>query len=356
MYKKNNLKTVEYIWLDGTKPTSQVRSKTRILSLPDNFSIKDFPVWNFDGSSTNQATTDKSDCLLQPVNYVYDGVEGGGDYLVLCEVLNPDGSIHSSNTRAHLRKILSLGGDKFDLWLGFEQEYTMFRRNIPLGWPEHGFPGKQGPYYCGVGSEQIFGRDLANQHRIACMKSGLMYYGMNAEVMPGQWEYQIGYRGVDSENASALNIADHLWIARWIMHRLSEHHNIHISHDNKPVKGDWNGAGLHTNFSTSASRSKETGKKSVDMYLELLAKNHAKHIPHYGEKLEERLTGFHETSAITHFSYGDGHRGSSVRIPKSVTENGCGYLEDRRPGANADPYMVAALILSSISEIDFDLS
>ncbi|HJK86692.1 MAG TPA: glutamine synthetase beta-grasp domain-containing protein [Candidatus Megaira endosymbiont of Nemacystus decipiens] len=349
------LKTVEYIWLDGTKPTGQIRSKTRIVNLPDHFTINDFPMWNFDGSSTNQATGQDSDCLLNPVNYVIDGLDNGGDYLVLCEVLNSDKTPHKSNIRSKLRHALDLGGQQIELWAGFEQEYTMFRRNIPLGWPEHGFPGKQGPYYCGVGSEQIFGRELANKHRQVCLKSGIMYYGMNAEVMPGQWEYQIGYRGCDQEDSSALNISDHMWIARWLMHRLSEEYNIHVSHDNKPVKGDWNGAGMHTNFSTKDSRSKETGKKAIDSYIKNLERNHEIHVKYYGDKLEERLTGAHETSPITQFSYGEANRGSSIRIPRSVADKGYGYIEDRRPGANADPYIVSYLILSSILGIKIDL-
>ncbi|MGC0372158.1 MAG: hypothetical protein DGJ47_000864 [Rickettsiaceae bacterium] len=350
-----NIKIVEYIWLDGSKPTGQIRSKSRAINLPPNFTINDFPVWSFDGSSTNQATGNDSDCLLKPVNYVIDGLGNGGDYLVLCEVQNPDGTDHDSNTRAKLRKILDQGGKDLHLWVGFEQEYTMFRRNIPLGWPEHGFPGKQGPYYCGVGSEQIFGRDLANKHRQICMASGIMYYGMNAEVMPGQWEYQIGYRGVDSEDSTALNISDHMWIARWLMHRISEDYNIHISHDNKPVKGDWNGAGMHTNFSTQELRSAITGKKAMQDYITRLEKNHHMHIKNYGDKLEERLTGGHETSAISDFSAGDADRGCSIRIPRSVAEKGFGYIEDRRPGANADPYLVSALILATIAEIKISL-
>jgi len=346
------ISVVEYIWLDGTKPAGQLRSKTRSMPLPENPKISDFPEWSFDGSSTKQAHGSDSDCILKPVNYVLDPLYDGGDYLVLCEVMNPDGAVHESNTRALLREILEKGGDKHDAWLGFEQEYTMFKRNIPLGWPEHGFPGIQGPYYCGVGSEQIFGRDLANRHRECCMDAGILYYGMNAEVMPGQWEYQIGYRGVDSEDAGALNVADHTWFARWIMHRLSEEHDIHISIENKPVKGDWNGAGMHTNFSTKDMRAPETGRGTIEMAISRLESKHKEHISEYGEKLEERLTGDHETSTIHEFSAGDADRGKSIRIPRPVAIKGYGYIEDRRPGANADPYKVAMLLISTICGIE----
>ena len=186
-----SITVAEYIWLDGSKPTGQIRSKTRVISAPDEVSLEDFPEWSFDGSSTQQAHGEDSDCILKPVNFVLDPLENGGDFLVLCEVMNPDGTVHESNKRAILRKVMEDGGETQEPWMGFEQEYTMFKKNIPLGWPEHGFPGMQGPYYCGVGSEQIFGRELATKHRDACIDAGIMYYGMNAEVMPGQWEYQI---------------------------------------------------------------------------------------------------------------------------------------------------------------------
>ncbi|PCJ29840.1 MAG: glutamine synthetase [Rickettsiales bacterium] len=365
------IKLAEYIWLDGTKPTSQIRSKSRVVSLldspnlnspdldspdldspdSDSLNLDDFPEWSFDGSSTNQAVGEDSDCILKPVNFVKDPLSETDGYLVLCEVFNPDGSVHSSNSRAILRKALENGGADEDVWLGFEQEYTMFKKNIPLGWPEHGFPGIQGPYYCGVGSEQIFGRDLARRHQTACIEAGIMYYGSNAEVMPGQWEYQIGYRGIDSEDAGALNISDHTWIARWLMHRLSEEYNIHISHENKPIKGDWNGAGMHANFSTKNMRDPQKGRATIKNALIQLESTHQEHIKHYGERLEERLTGKHETSSISTFSAGNANRGSSIRIPRPVADKGYGYIEDRRPGANADPYMVAALLISTICSV-----
>ena len=319
------IKVAEYIWLDGTKPTGQLRSKAKVITLPENPKVTDFPEWSFDGSSTQQAHGNDSDCILQPVNFVLDPINEGGNYLVLCEVMNPNGSIHKSNKRALLRKVLENGGAKAEPWLGFEQEYTMFKKNIPLGWPEHGFPGMQGPYYCGVGSEQIFGRKLADQHRTACLEAGILYYGMNAEVMPGQWEYQIGYRGIKGEDAGALNISDHTWIARWLMHRLSEDYNVHISHENKPVKGDWNGAGMHTNFSTKDMRNPKKGRIAIEESIIRLKAKHQEHILQYGEGLEERLTGNHETSTIHEFSAGDANRSSSIRIPRLVTIKGWVY-------------------------------
>ncbi len=349
-----NLKLAEYIWLDGTEPVQKIRSKGRVVSFSGKTpKIEDFPEWSFDGSSTNQATGIDSDCILKPVNFVLDPIRGDGNFLVMCEVFNPDGkNPHKSNSRAQLRAVLDAGGDKFEPWAGFEQEYTFFKRNIPLGWPEHGFPAPQGPYYCGVGSEQIFGRDLAEDHAQACIEAGLLYYGINAEVMPGQWEFQIGYRGIAGEDAGVLNAADHMWIARWLMHRLSEDYDIHVSLDNKPIKGDWNGAGMHTNFSTNETRDKKKGRDAINQAVERLSRKHDKHIPHYGDKLHERLTGHHETSSIHEFSAGTADRGRSIRIPQMVELKGYGYLEDRRPGANSDPYLVAARITATVCDID----
>ncbi len=347
-----NLSLVEYIWLDGNVPVRQIRSKARTVKLPAKPSVKDFPEWSFDGSSTQQATGHDSDCIIKPVCFVKDPVRGEGHYIVMAEVLNPDGSEHESNSRAQLRHVLDAGAAKQDPWLGVEQEYTMYRSNRPLGWPEHGYPAPQGPYYCGVGPEQIFGRELAEEHAKICLEAGIMYYGINAEVMPGQWEFQIGYRGIDGEDAGVLTICDHAWIARWLIHRLSEKYNIHVSFENKPVKGDWNGAGMHTNFSTKDTRDPKKGRKAINEAIERLSKKHKEHIPLYGDRLEERLTGHHETSSIHEFSAGAANRGSSIRIPRPVEIKGYGYIEDRRPGANADPYLVAARICATVCGVE----
>ncbi len=344
---------VEYIWLDGINPVNKLRSKSRVILLPDNPKIKDFPYWSFDGSSTGQASTTNSDCILVPVNAVLDPLPNNGDYLVLCEVLNPDGTMHLLNNRAKLRSLLEQGGNNYNIWVGFEQEYTMFKNNIPLGWPKEGYPDKQGQYYCGVGVNRALGRELANRHREFCIKAGLVYYGMNAEVMPSQWEFQIGYRGKIEEDVSALNMSDHLWFARWLIERIGEEFKIEISFDNKPVKGDWNGAGMHTNFSTKDMRDPIKGSKFIKSAINNLSLAHKQHIRYYGHKLEERLTGLHETSEIDNFSVGEANRRSSIRIPKITAKQGYGYIEDRRPGANADPYLVSAILISTICKINF---
>lgn len=348
-----SLNLVEYIWIDGALPTRQLRSKARVLKLSDNPTIDEFPEWSFDGSSTNQASGGDSDCILKPVNFVKDPTRREGSYLVMCEVFNPDGQTpHESNSRAQLRAVLDAGAAEQEPWIGFEQEYTLFNQRIPLGWPEYGFPAPQGPYYCGVGAEEVFGRDLAEEHAEKCLEAGILIYGINAEVMPGQWEFQIGYRGDDSEDNSILNVADHTWFARWLLSRLGEDFGIQVSVDNKPVKGDWNGAGMHTNFSTKATRTPGEGKAAIEKAVKLLGQKHADHIPLYGAQLEERLTGLHETSDIHTFNAGTADRGCSIRVPRTIDLKGCGYFEDRRPGANADPYLVAARLAATVCEVD----
>ncbi|MFC7714907.1 glutamine synthetase beta-grasp domain-containing protein [Nonomuraea recticatena] len=179
----------EYIWIDGTEPTALLRSKTKILA--DGATP---PVWGFDGSSTNQAEGHSSDRVLRPVFTCPDPIRGGEHILVLCEVEEIDGQAHSSNTRALLRPIAERYADQ-ESWFGIEQEYTFFKGSRPLGFPEGGFPAPQGPYYCGVGADAIFGREIVELHLDRCLAAGLAISGINAEVMPGQWEFQVGPAG-----------------------------------------------------------------------------------------------------------------------------------------------------------------
>ena len=173
---------VEYIWMDGHKPTSTLRSKTKILDAPIE-DINDIPEWGFDGSSTMQASGDNSDCALKPVFFVPDPIRGDDNILVMCEVYNADGTPHITNTRSKLRKVAEKYEDH-DSWFGIEQEYTFFKGRNPLGWPEGGYPSPQGPFYCGVGPRQVYGREIVEAHTKACVEAGIMLYGTNAEVMP----------------------------------------------------------------------------------------------------------------------------------------------------------------------------
>ncbi len=329
--------TAEYIWIDGQKPTAKLRSKTKIID--DVKKLGDIPEWGFDGSSTYQAGGHFSDLLLRPVRYVPDPLHRDQDILVLCEVLNPDGSVHWSNTRAHLREVAEKYKDH-EPWFGIEQEYTFFDGNKPLGWPDRGFPAPQGGYYCGVGNDEVFGREVVEAHAEACMRAGIAIVGTNAEVMPAQWEFQIGA-------LPPLEMADELWLARWLLYRIGEEFNVAATLYPNPVKGDWNGAGAHTNFSTKHTREKG-GMKVIEEAMKKLAKRHEDHIKVYGAHNEERLTGMHETAPIHEFRYGTSDRGASVRIPMATANQGYGYFEDRRPAANMDPYQVCAILIETV--------
>jgi glutamine synthetase len=326
----------EYIWLDGTAPTPQLRSKTKVLD--DGVDV--MPIWGFDGSSTNQADGEHSDCVLEPVFTCPDPIRGGSNVLVLCDVYNAhDMKPHKTNTRAACAKSAKKYA-KHEMWYGIEQEYTMLRPDgTPLGFPEGGgFPEPQGPYYCGVGTGRVVGRDIVEEHTQACLDAGLLISGTNAEVMPGQWEFQIG-------PGDALTVSDHMYVARWLLHRIAEDYDVVISFAAKPQKGDWNGAGAHTNFSTKAMRE---DYKAIIAACEAIGKKVDLHVSNYGVGIEERLTGKHETAPYNKFSYGVSNRGASIRIPWQVEKDGKGYAEDRRPNANCDPYTVTRLILDTV--------
>jgi glutamine synthetase len=329
---------LEYIWLDGYKPTQSMRSKTLVVS---DFSgkLEDAPMWSFDGSSTEQAEGGASDCLLKPVFICPDPTRKDG-FLVMTEVLNADGTPHASNGRA------TIDDDDDDFWFGFEQEYTLWdiEKHTPLGFPAAGyFPPPQGPFYCSVGAEFAVGRNIVEEHLDACIDAGLNIEGINAEVMKGQWEYQIFAKG-------AKEAGDQIWVARYICEKVGEKHGVRINLHPKPVKGDWNGSGMHANFSNGAMR---TGgdEKLFNAICESFGSSPEvikSHIDVYGADNEQRLTGAHETQSIDQFSYGVSDRGSSIRIPIGTVENGWkGRLEDRRPASNADPYKVAAIIIKS---------
>jgi|TARA_B100001093_G_scaffold215569_1_gene206918 glutamine synthetase len=327
----------EYIWMDGHVPTQKLRSKTKILNKKIS-SASELPDWGFDGSSTNQAAGNFSDCLLKPVWICKDPIRGGNHILVMCEVMNADGSVHSSNSRSQLREIAKQFKSE-ESWFGIEQEYTFFEGRNPLGWPEGGYPAPQGPFYCGVGADEVFGREIVEHHLELCLEAGLELSGINAEVMPGQWEYQVGPLG-------PLEVSDQLWISRWLLYRISEDYGVSATLHPKPVKGDWNGAGAHINFSTKSMREKG-GIKVINNACEKLSKKHEKHINIYGAHNEQRLTGKHETCSISEFRYGVSDRGASIRIPMQTANDGYGYLEDRRPSANMDPYKACAALIDT---------
>jgi len=333
---------LEYIWLDGSVPTQKMRSKTKIVDRAKfKGRVKDCPMWSFDGSSTNQAKGNSSDLLLKPVRVFEDPSRRDG-YLVITEVLNADGTPHPTNGRA------TIDDDDNDFWFGFEQEYVFWdiELNNALGFPSAGyFPAPQGPYYCSIGAEYIVGRDIVEEHMDYCIDADINIEGINAEVMKGQWEYQVFAKG-------AKEAGDQVWAARYLLEKVAERYGVRVNLDPKPVAGDWNGSGMHANFSNSALRT--AGKKSV--YDKICKKFGDKKrikeaIAVYGADNEKRLTGLHETQSINKFSYGVSDRGASIRIPIATVENNWkGWLEDRRPASNADPYKVAASIIRTVKE------
>jgi glutamine synthetase len=363
---------LEYIWIDGN---GDFRSKTKtILQERYNFKyIKENDIlnnpeyyWNFDGSSTNQSVTEKSDLLLIPVfickNPFYAQAYDMNNsarvvtaYLVLCDVWIDINTPHPTNTHVKLAKYYE---DKkvcdFEPWFGIEQEYFIMQHNpqtnnpwnTPYGWKADK-DGKmlapygdiQGPYYCSVGSKNNLGREIVDEHMLKCLESNIKICGVNAEVAPSQWEFQIGI-------CEHLDIANHLIVARYILERVAEKHGCWINYHPKPIPG-FNGSGCHTNFSTKKMR-EEGGIKFIKNAIDKLAVKHREHIEVYGKDNDMRLTGIHETSSIDEFSMGDCNRGSSIRIPINVMRDKKGYFEDRRPAANMDPYLVCSKLIETI--------
>ncbi len=326
---------LEYIWLDGYKPTQNLRSKTKIVS---DFTgqVEDAPIWAFDGSSTRQAPGGSSDCLLRPVA-CYPDPDRKDAFLVMCEVLNPDSTPHESNARC------LIDDDDNDFWFGFEQEYVLWdpETNKPLGFPKGGFPLPQGPYYCSVGTGKAVGRPLIEEHLNLCLAAGINIEGINAEVMMGQWEFQVFAKG-------AKLAGDQTWIARFLLERTAEKYGLAINWHCKPVSGDWNGSGMHANFSNSLLRT--CGSREVyEQICRAFEPRMKDHIDVYGPDNHLRLTGLHETQSIDKFSFGISDRGASIRIPIGTVESGWkGWLEDRRPASSADPYRVAAAIIKTV--------
>lgn len=327
----------EYIWIDGNEPVPNMRSKTKILQ--DGVEPG---IWGFDGSSTNQADGLSSDCVLQPVFTCPDPIRGGASVLVLCEVLLPETlEPHETNNRARLLPIAEKFADHEPLF-GIEQEYTFFQEGRPLGWPSEGYyyPAPQGPYYCGVGAVETAGREIVERHTDLCMEAGLEICGTNAEVMLGQWEFQIGPIG-------PVEVSDQLWVARYLLYRISEDYGVNASISAKPIKGDWNGAGAHTNFSTNLMREDYDAVIAACEAIGAPGKVE-EHLEGYGHGYEDRLTGKHETAHYSQYRYGVSDRGASVRIPWQVAQDRRGYIEDRRPNANIDPYTVTRLITNTV--------
>ena len=321
-------KIYEYVWLDGYQPEPSLRSKikTTVDETP--------PDWAFDGSSTQQAEGGASDCLLLPVQ-TYDGPLFA-DYLVMCQVETGEHETHPSNTRVAAEKVVT---DEW--WFGFEQEYFFTGKDgNPLGWQE-GTPRPQGDYYCGVGADNVQGREISEAHLETCLEAGIELSGTNAEVALGQWEYQCFGKGIKA--------GDDLWVSRYLLYKVAEEFGVGVNLHPKPKTGDWNGSGMHTNFSNEEMRTKGSQKLFYSI-CDKLGEVHKEGIKSYGSNNDMRLTGKHETQSIDQFSYAMFDRGASIRIPIFTIEHDWnGYLEDRRPASNADPYKIMSHIVGTLT-------
>ena len=329
-----------YIWIDGAEPTAKLRSKTKVIPIGE-----EPPLWGFDGSSTNQAPGENSDCVLRPVYSCPDPIRGGENRLVMCEVLLPDMSPHPSNTRAACAAAAEKYAS-FDTWFGIEQEYTFFDGIKPLGWPDNGFPAPQGGYYCGVGTDEVFGRPIVERPP-----------GRLPRLRPHDLRHQ--RRG----HARAVGVPDRAHghtrdrrpaLGRPLAPLPHRRGHPHLRHG-EPRR--------HRPAGPQARPRRLERRRRAHQLLHVadarelrclhrrrraLAANHDLHIANYGDRIEERLTGRHETASYKEFKYGVSDRGASVRIPWQVHRDQKGYIEDRRPNANCDPYVVTRLILESV--------
>jgi glutamine synthetase len=329
---------LDYIWLDGYTPVPNLRTKCQVKQYDSFPTLAEIPEWGFDGSSTEQASGSNSDCILKPVALYPDATREYGA-LVMCEVLLPNGDPHPSNSRATIL-------DDPDAWFGFEQEYFLTQDGKPLGFPKDGYPGPQGPYYCGVGYKHVgpIARTIVEEHLDLCLYAGINHEGINAEVAKGQWEFQIFGKG-------SARAADDMWVARFLLLRLCEEYGVDVDWHCKPLRGDWNGSGMHSNFSTKHLR-EVGGKEYFEKLMKAFEENMEEHIAVYGPDNHLRLTGLHETQSIDKFTWGVADRGASIRVPHSFIKNDYkGYLEDRRPNSQGDPYAIASRILQTIATV-----
>ena len=328
---------VEYVWIGGNH---ELRGKTRVMT-GQITSLEQLPIWNFDGSSTKQAQGHDSEVLIKPVALFSDPFRKHHHKIVLCETLYPDETPHETNHRHFANTIFNQALDEKP-WFGLEQEYFMMNTitRKPLGMDES---LKQGQFYCSVGAKNAFGRTIAEEHLECCVHAGIQISGINAEVAPGQWEFQIG-------PCLGIEEGDHLWMARYLLERVAEKHGVSINIEPKPIKGDWNGSGCHANYSTINMRQgcgNKTGLEYIHEAIEKLSKKHAEHMEVYGLHNDERMSGAHETADYHTFSSGIANRGASVRIGNDVSRDKKGYFEDRRPGSNCDPYLVTSMLFKT---------
>ncbi len=332
---------VEYIWIDAV---GQLRSKNKIYAIKPS-SVQDITLWSFDGSSTGQAETHHSERFLKPV-YLCNNPFLENSSLVLCAVYEDfECTIPALYNHYHKCQEVLNQYIETEPWFGFEQEYFLLKRNhtniskTPLGIEDLTNCNDQGQYYCSIGAQNAFGRFIVETHLQYCLKAGISIYGSNAEVAPGQWEFQIG-------TVEGIEAAHQLWISRYILLRVSEMFDCCVEFHPKPFQ-HLNGSGCHTNFSTKATRNGGGLEIMTRDIFPRLESTHKEHIENYGKHNELRLTGIHETASIHSFSWAVASRGTSIRVGIETFKNACGYFEDRRPASNCDPYLVSMLLVKN---------
>ena len=339
---------LDYIWLDNEK---NFRSKIKVWNIDTStskFNGKNYdvlPEWTYDGSSTKQADGEDSEIVLKPVA-IFPKLAGHG-YYVLCATYNLEPEIDNNgiqtwkytptrnNTWHNANEVFEKYKDEKP-WYGLEQEYFI---NIN---DRTRVDNEQGQYYCSVGTDNCFYREIAEEHMEECLKCGINISGINAEVAPNQWEFQVG-------PVEGIHAANQLLLSRYLLIKLCEKKKVRVNFHPKPlyhVQQSVNGSGCHTNFSTENMR-KEGGMTYIQNACSRLEKEHKKHMENYGIDNELRMSGECETAKFDTFSSGKADRTSSVRIPLFVERDGYGYFEDRRPASNCDPYLVTSLILET---------
>jgi len=337
---------VEYIWIGGNE---ELRSKTRVIDVTndeynDSLNLV-LSVWNYDGSSTGQAPGQNSEVIIKPRRICRCPFRrDGNNVLVICDTYDSNDQPLPTNTRFNAAIIFAQKPEE-EPWFGIEQEFFFIdaKTNKPLGFNDEvaDVPTVQGQYYCSVGAKNSFGRQIMEDVLNNMLYAGLKVSGINAEVAPGQFEFQIGpVVGIDAP--------DQVHLARYILERTAEKYNVWIDYHPKPLgfDADWNGSGLHHNFSTKAMRE----QNGLGVILDAMTKLESQHLEHmkvYGKDNHMRMSGKHETSSYDKFTFGRASRNTSVRIGNDVYVNGCGYFEDRRPASNADPYHVCSKIFET---------
>lgn len=278
-----------------------------------------YPTGTFDGSSTGDAEVGSSDLRIKPCA-VYRDVDGVGVF-VLCDIDTAETPRANLLTLIENRKVF--GAES--CWFGFEQEYFLL--------PFESESEQDAFHYCSPTSETI-----PQHHYNECRQMGVHITGWNCEVAPNQYEFQVCAAGVSA--------ADDLIMARWVLLRVCQEHDKGLLLVPKPIPV-YNGSGLHTNFSTPQMRTSPGGWSTMLKSVGLLRDRHNEHMEVYGDGNEERLSGMYETSAFDTFSWGIGSRDTSVRLQKVMKGEDKGFIEDRRPASNANPYVVCYALVNT---------